>query len=500
MKDMLTNKELREIVDIGIALTTEKNKNRLLEMILKKAMDISNCDAGTLYLYTGENLEFKIMKTLSQGVSKGENGEVIDLPPVPLKEENVCAYSAIHNELINIEDVYHSERFDFSGPKKYDAITGYRTCSMIVIPMADTEGELVGVLQLMNSMDKEGKVVPFTEDAEFVLRSMGSQAAVSVSNMKYMEEIKKQLYSFVSAFATAVDERTPYNGSHTRKVAVYAVILADYINKMYEQKKCEEYFDDTRKEQLYLSAALHDIGKMIVPLSVMNKATRLDGGVDKIAERFRLLKAYYEIDYLKQKTDFQEWKEKEKYLDDSLRFIIEIDNAGFLPDEKIVRVEEIAGKFYECPDGKKLFYLTEEERKCLSIRKGTLTWEEREIMESHVVMTHKILDKVHFSKNYSKVKVFASTHHECLNGTGYPNKLMAEDLELESRILAVVDVFDALTCTDRPYKKPMPKEKAFAILHDMAIKEGKLEDRLVTWLEEAMQEVNMERIEERNIL
>ena len=497
---MLTNKELREIVDIGIALTTEKNKNRLLEMILKKAMEISNCDAGTLYLYTEEGLEFKIMKTLSQGVSKGENGEKIDLPPVPLKEENVCAYSAIHNELINIADVYHSERFDFSGPKKYDAITGYRTRSMIVIPMADAEGELVGVLQLMNSKDRDGNVIPFTEDAEFVLRSMGSQAAVSVSNMKYMEEIKKQLHSFVSAFATAVDERTPYNGSHTRKVAVYAVILADYVNKMYEQGKCDEFFDENRKDQLHLSAALHDIGKMIIPLSVMNKATRLDGGLVKIEERFKLLKAYYEIDFLKGKITKELFDEKIQYLNDSLAFITEIDNAGFMPDEKIARVEEIAANVYENEEGTKLSYLTEVERDCLSIRRGTLTQEEREIMESHVVMTHKILNKVHFSKNYSKVNFFASTHHEALNGTGYPNHLTAEDLEMESRILAVVDVFDALTCTDRPYKKPMPKERAFAILHDMANKEGKLEDRLVTWLEEAMEEIDMDKIDDMNVL
>lgn len=496
---MLTNKELREIVDIGIALTTEKNKNCLLEMILKKAMDISNCDAGTLYLYTGEGLEFKIMKTLSQKVSKGEHGEPIDLPPVPLKEENVCAYAAIHNELINIDDVYHSERFDFSGPIKYDAITGYQTKSMIVIPMADAEGELVGVVQLINAMDRDGNIIAFTKDAEFVLRSMSSQAAVSVSNMKYMEEIKTQLHSFVSAFATAVDERTPYNGSHTRKVAAYAVILADYINKMYEQKKCEEYFDENRKEQLHLAAALHDIGKMIVPLSVMNKATRLDGGIVNIKERFRLLKAYYEIDSLKGKITREEYECKVQYLEDSLLFIEDIDNAGFLPDEKIDRVKEIAGHFYECEDGSKLSYLTDEELACLSIRKGTLTQEEREIMESHVVMTHKILNKVHFSKNYSKVNLFASTHHEYLNGTGYPNHLTDKELELESRMLAVVDIFDALTCVDRPYKKPMPKEKAFAILHDMAMKEGKLEDRLVTWLEEAMEEVDMEHIDDFNI-
>lgn len=497
---MLTNKELREIVDIGIALTTEKNKNCLLEMILKKAMDISSCDAGTLYLYTGDSLEFKIMKTLSQGVSKGENGEKIDLPPVPLREENVCAYSAIHNELINIEDVYHSQRFDFSGPKKYDAITGYRTQSMIVIPMTDAEEELVGVLQLMNAKDKSGNVIPFTEDAEFVLRSMGSQAAVSISNMKYLEEIRKQLRSFVSAFATAVDERTPYNGTHTRKVAVYALILAEYINRMYEQGKCEEYFDDNRKDQLHLSAALHDIGKMIVPLSVMNKATRLDGAIVKIEERFKLLKAYYEIDYLKGKISKELFEEKIKYLEESLSFITEIDNAGFMPNEKLEKVAEIAGNAYQFENGTRLNYLTETEKDCLSIRRGTLTQQEREIMESHVVMTHKILNKVHFSKNYSKVNLFASTHHEFLNGMGYPNHLKAEELEMESRILAVVDIYDALTSTDRPYKKPMPKEKAFAILHDMAIKEGKLEDRLVTWLEEAMKEVDMESIDSMNVL
>ena len=493
---MLTNKELREIVDIGIALTTEKNKNRLLEMILQKAMDISNCDAGTLYLYTGESLEFKIMKTLSQGVSKGENGEKIDLPPVLLKEENICAYSAIHNELINIADVYHSEHFDFSGPKKYDAVTGYRTQSMIVIPMTDAEGELVGVLQLINAMGKNGDIIPFTADAEFVLRSMGSQAAVSVSNMKYMEEIRRQLHSFVSAFATAVDERTPYNGSHTRKVAAYAAILADYINSMHELGKCEDYFDDNRKDQLYLAAALHDIGKMIVPLSVMNKSTRLNGGFVKIEERFKLLKAYYEIDFLKGRIGNDIFEEKVQYLNAALEFIKEIDTAAFLSDEMLTRIAEIAGNVYEYEDGTQLAYLTETEKECLSIRKGTLTPDERAIMESHAVMTHKILNKVHFSKNYNKVNLFASTHHEYLNGTGYPNQLTAEDLEMESRILAVVDIFDALTCTDRPYKKPIAKEKAFSILHDMAVKEGKLDDRLVTWLEEAMAEIDIVNVED----
>ena len=461
----------------------------LLDKSAKPKVAVENCrDCGIC------------MRLGCPAISKGENGEVIDLPPVPLKEENVCAYAAIHKELINVEDVYHSEHFDFSGPKKYDAMTGYRTQSMIVIPMENLSNELVGVLQLMNAKDNEGNIVPFNQDDEFVLRSMASQAAVSISNMNYMEEIKIQLHSFVSAFATAVDERTPYNGTHTRKVAVYAVLLADYINRMYQEGKCEEYFDDNRKEQLQLAAALHDIGKMIVPLSVMNKATRLDGGIEKIEDRFKLLKAYYEIDYLKGKISKEVFEEKLQCLNNSLQFITEIDPVGFMPDEKIAKVVEIADCCYETEDGDKIPYLTSEEKECLCIRKGTLTEEERKVMESHALMTRKILDKVHFSKNYSKVKQFASTHHEWLNGTGYPEHLTAKDLEMESRILSVVDIFDALTSTDRPYKKPMPKEKAFSILHDMAIKEGKLEDRLVTWLEEEMMEIDMDSIEDMNTL
>lgn len=493
---MLSKNELREVVNIGIALTTEKDKNRLLEMILWKAMQISNCDAGTLYLYKNDALEFKIMKTLSQNVSKGEDGEQIDLPPVKMLEENVCSYSAIHQELINIEDVYYSDRFDFTGPKKYDVITGYRTKSMLVIPMADAEGELVGVLQLMNAQDENGEIVSFTEDDEFVLRSLGSQAAISVSNMKYVEEIKQQLYSFVSAFATAVDERTPYNGSHTRKVTAYASILADYINKLHRKGLCEEYFDKNRREQLELAAALHDIGKMIVPKVVMNKATRLGDGLERIEARFKLLKAYYDMDVLKGKISKEDGEQKKEYLQESLKFIQEINSAGFMPQEKLDRVKEIATYTYASEE-EIIPYLTEQEVDCLSIIRGTLTDKERVTMESHVVMTGKILEKVHFNTHYENVKKYASTHHEFLNGTGYPNHLTADELETESRILTIVDIYDALTCTDRPYKQPMPKEKAFSILKSM-VEEGKVDGQLVQWFEESLEHVEMKDIEDWN--
>ena len=491
---MLTKRDLMDIVTVGIELTSEKDKNKLLEKLLATAMHISGCDAGTLYLYKNQTLEFKIMKTKSQGVSRGENGERIDLPPVQLREENVCAFSAIHRELINIPDVYYSDRFDFSGPRRYDEITGYRTGSMLVIPLEESEGELIGVLQLINKLDPDGGFVPFTDEDAFILQSLGSMSAVSLANMIYTEEIKAQMFSFVQAFATAVDERTPYNGSHTRKVTIYADLLAKEINEMHRRGLTDDYFDENRREQLVLSAALHDIGKMIVPLSVMNKATRLGERLPEVRQRFRLLEALYERDMLRGRITPEAFDEIKAGLSDSLAFIESADGAGFMADEALERVRRIADGCYE-QDGTRIPYLTPEETECLLVRKGTLTADERLVMESHVSMTDRILSKVRFNRKYGEARRFAAGHHEYLNGTGYPNHLHAEDLDLEIRILTVVDVYDALTCTDRPYKKPIPRPRAFAILHDMA-KDGQIEDRLVDCLEAALQDVPQEQIEE----
>lgn len=498
---MLGEKELRDILNIGIEITTEKDKNHLLENMLDKAMEVAECDAGTLYLYESKDrvLKFRVMKTLSQNVNRGQNGEIIDIPPAPLKEENVCAYAAIHRELVNIEDVYNSNRFDFSGPKKYDKLTGYRTGSMLVIPLEDAEGILIGVLQLINKLDGDN-FISFTEDDEFIIKSLGSMAAVSLSEMIYIEEVKEQMDSFARAFAAAVDERTPYNGTHTRKVTEYSRILAEHINKLHAEGKCGDYFDDNRKEQLVLAATLHDIGKMIVPLGVMNKATRLDKDLERVESRFSWLKLAYERDFLKGLITEKENNEMQEYLDTSIADVRRINTAGFISDDDVELISRMAGHIYERieADGSVtgIHFLTDAERDKLSIRKGTLTSEERDIMQSHVVMTKKILDKVHFNSRYANVTKFASTHHELLDGSGYPNHISGDELELETRMLAVVDIFDALTCTDRPYKKPMPREKAFDILR-INVKEGKLEGRLVDYLEDALKDIPQEEIDKR---
>lgn len=485
----LTNDELKKILNIGIKLSTEKDREHLLASILENGMDITHCDGSTLYLLEDGMLRFKIMKTLSQNISRGENGEVIDdMPPVPMTESNVCSYAAIHREIVNIFDVYDSTRFDFSGPKKYDALTGYHTQSLLVIPIENNEDELIGVLQLLNAMDENGNVTSFDPEYEIIIRSLGAQAAIEMTNLKYVQDVKRQLRSFVEAMATAIDERTPYNGTHTRKVAEYAGLIADYINKLHDAGKCEEYFDEERKDKLQLAALLHDIGKMVVPLSIMNRATRLEREIGNVETRFRLLEAYYTIDCMKGRISEEECRQQITYLRDSIAFIHRIDGMDFLEDESYQRVQEIAGHSYFGETGEGLAYLTKQEQERLSIRRGTLTESDRRQMENHVVMTEKILSKVWFNKNYEEIPRWAASHHELLDGSGYPKHLAGEELDLETRILTVADVYDALTATDRPYKKPVEQEKALGILKEMA-DEGKLDSCLVDNLAAAVRSV-----------
>lgn len=473
-----TEKQFREILEIGILLVMEKNHNRLFELIVENAMDITHCDGGTLYLAYDNQLEFKIMRTVSLNIYRGGDGKVIDLPPVPMREENVCAYSGIHRETINIADVYYSDKFDFSGPKKYDSITGFRTQSMLVIPLENHEHELIGVLQLMNAMDKENNVVPFDPAFEKIILSLASQTAIAISNMRYLQEIKELLYSFVEAMAVVIDQRTPYNANHTKNVAMYTAGFVDFINREHEAGRCQIHMDSNQKEQLVLAAGLHDIGKMNVPLSVMNKATRLGPHVEEVVSRFEQLRSYYKIDYYENRISKEACEEECRYLTESEAFVVKLDKLSFLEEEAEAKVMELAAHVYQKPNGDKIQYLTEYEKECLLIQRGTLTVEERKIMQGHVDMTSRILANIRFNHSYKDVPFWAGSHHELLDGSGYPNHLGADETPMEVRILVLADIFDALTARDRPYKKAMPMHQALEVLHSM-VDEGKL-DRVLT--------------------
>lgn len=481
----LQYEDFEKILNIGIRLSTERDRTHMLAAILESGMEVTNCDAGTLYLYENNSLTFMLMKTLSQGIDRGLDEPIDDIPPVPMEESNVCSYAAIHREVVNIPDVYDSSRFDFSGPRKYDSLTGYRTKSQLVVPIENNENELIGVLQLINAMDESGSVIAFDRQYEIIIRSLGSMAAIELTNLSYMEALKTQIYSFAEALTTAMERRTPYNALHTRNVGRYVSILVDYINSLHEEGQCEEYIDSGDKEQLMLAALVHDIGKMVVPLSIMNKATRLDDEINGIDERFKLLRALYEIDLLRGDITEEEYRTAVDDLDEELEFVHRINIVEYLDDESYEHVCELAGKKHVDRNGKIIPYLTGRETDCLSIRSGTLTAQERREMENHVVMTSQILEKVQFYPGFSMVPKWVGGHHEYLDGSGYPNHLKGDELDFETRLLTVVDIYDALTATDRPYKEPIPKDKVLEILRNMA-RQDKVDLRLVEWLSEAL--------------
>lgn len=479
-----TNEELTKILNTGIALSKEKDRNKLLSLILDESINITHCDAGTLYVYKDDLLYFKVMKTLSMNVDKGKDGEEIDLPPVPVVPENICAYTVLQKAPLNIQNVYTNQDFDFSGPMRYDKLTGYHTQSMLTIPLLNQEDDVVGVMQLINAMDEKGEVVEFSSRQEHIILALASQAAIAMSNVNYMEEIKAQMWSFTEAMAETIDTRTPYNASHVRNVARYAGIMADYINELHEKGEENEFFSQNRKEQLVLSALLHDMGKIAIPTKIMNKPTKLDDKLEDIQKRFEIFELKYRVQFLSGNLSEQVYEENIRRLHEVLELVETVNNSGFLePEQK----EALNTAFsYEYRDGEEhIPFFTEEEKEDLLIQKGTLTEKERRIMESHVDMTERILKKVRFNANYANAPIWAIQHHECLNGKGYPRGITGDKLSLEARILAVADICDALLATDRPYKKPIPKEKAFVIMRDMAEK-GNIDGKLVSYLEQCI--------------
>lgn len=483
----MTKDILQQILDIGISLTAEEDPNKLLAYIMENAMELTGADGGTLYLLEGDVLKFRIMKTKSKGFDKGSDGEPIDIPAVPLKKENVCAYSAISKTALNIEDVYNNEVFDFSGPKRYDAMNKYRTQSMIAIPMINNEGDVIGVMQLLNATDENGNVRAFSKDEERILLSLASQTAICLANMEYVKNLSKQMWSFTEAMTEAIDARTPYNGSHTRKVAEYSGKIVDRINALHEEGKEDLSFSEEHREQVVMAAFLHDIGKMIVPIDVMNKETRLGKYRKDIDARFenRLLKN--EINYLKNRCSEADYIKEKEQLEKAVSLVAEVDSIGFIDDAKMAEICEcIEYVFTDYETMEEYPFFDDTEKECMQVRKGTLTQAERTIMENHVVMTERILSKVYFNKSFSMAPIWAAQHHECINNSGYPKKIGGNDLGPEARILAVADICDALLATDRPYKKPLPKEKAFAIMESMA-NEGKLEMKYVNYLRECLE-------------
>ncbi len=488
---------LRELNKIGIALSAEKDHDRLLELILVKAMELTNADGGTLYTRTDDQrLKFEILHTRSLDIHKGgTSGEEIPFYPISLYDDEgkpnnhmVAAACVIGGETVNIPDAYTSEDYDFSGTRNFDNKMGYRSTSFLTVPMTNHENDIIGVLQLINAMEKDSnKVIPFSMLDQQLVESLASQAAVTITNKTLIDAQKNLFDSFIQLIADAIDEKSPYTAGHCRRVPVITNMLADAVNHIDKGPLKNFSMTDEEKYELEVAAWLHDCGKITTPEYVVDKGTKLETIFDRINLvdiRFEVLKRDAVINVLKEKLkklngsgDVDNELNNDEVLNEQLvelekeREDIRKYNIGgeSLAKEDLKRIGEIAGRIYVNPENETVNLLSEEEVQNLEIGRGTLSVREREIINNHVSVTIKMLESLPYPKHLTRVPEYAGGHHEKMDGTGYPNKLTGDQMSVQARMIAIADVFEALTASDRPYKKAMPLSQSLRILGQMKL-------------------------------
>ncbi len=477
--------QIKRLNEIGTALSAEKNLDRLLEMIVDEARKFTNADAGTLYTMSDDETElhFAIVQNDSLGLRMGGTGGKIAWPSLNLKNHdgspnnsNVSAYVAISGQTVNIADVYDIEGFNFEGTKKFDLSTGYRSKSMLVVPLSNHENDVIGVLQLLNALDETtGEVIDFSPEYQEMIRSLASQAAIALYNSRLILDLENLLESFIRTIATAIDEKSPYTGGHVKRVAELTMTIARKINSTNYGKFADIKFNDDQLRELAIAAWLHDVGKITTPEYVVDKATKLEALHDRIYDiktRIELIKRDLTLE-----TPSPEISAKIKVLDEEYEFLAQANTGNeFLDDDKIARIKEIAERKWT-DDGQPRPLLSEEEISKLCVRRGTLTENERNIINNHALVTQKMLSHLPFPKKLRNVACYAAAHHEKIDGTGYPLGLKGDQLSLQSRIIAVADIFEALTAIDRPYKKGKSVTEALEIM-DLMAKENHIDAEL----------------------
>lgn len=474
---------------IGVALSSEKDMDRLLEMILDGAKGITNADGGTLYSITdGNKLKFEILKTDSLGIAMGgTTGKPILFPPLNLYDESgkpnknmVVACAVLEERTIRIPDAYNATDFDFSGTRAFDKKTGYRSKSFLTVPMKNHENKIIGLLQLLNAKSEEtGEIIAFSHSDERLVESLGSQAAVAITNKQLIDAQRKLFESFIKLIASAIDDKSPYTGGHCARVPEIALMLAEAVCETTSGPLKDFNLSEEEMYELKIAAWLHDCGKVTTPEYVVDKATKLQTIFDRIHlidTRFEVLKRDAEIDFLRKKNELgrngqgageleEEFRQKLTTLDEERDFLRTCNIGGeFMSDELKERVMLIAGRKWKGPDGKEEDFLSENEVKNLTIPKGTLTPDEREIINHHIVATIKMLEQLPYPKYLRNVPEFAGGHHERMDGKGYPRGLTRDQMSVQARIMGVADIFEALTASDRPYKEGKTLDESLRIL------------------------------------
>ena len=489
-------KRLERLNAIGIALSVERDNSRLLEMILLGAKEITNADGGTLYTVTEDkHLKFEIMSNKTLNIAMGgTTGKEIPFLPLPLYMEDgspnhntVAAYAALNDKTINIANAYEAHEFDFSGTRKFDEKTGYHSQSFLTIPMKNHESEVIGVLQLINAVDVDTQeIIPFSAANQSLVESLASQAAVAMTNHNLIEGLKGLFEAFIELIAEAIDQKSPYTGGHCKRVPELTLMLAQAAIDTKTGPLKDFKLSEKEFYELKIAGWLHDCGKVTTPESVMDKPTKLSAIFDRIQlidQRFELLKKQSECDMLKSNMeDLRKGDHKEvellainyvafKEQCDADRDFLRKSNIGseFMSVEDQQRIRQIAALTIKDENGVPVTFLSENESYNLNIVRGTLTAEERYIINNHIVVTINMLESLPYPKDLNRVPEYAGGHHERMDGKGYPKGLTREQMSIPARVMGIADIFEALTSRDRPYKKAKTLSESLHILGKMKL-------------------------------
>jgi len=512
---------LKQLNSIGIALSSEKNSDRLLECILDAARILTNADGGTLYIKTDAGLKFEIMISESLKIRKGgSSGEPIIFPPLPLFDSNgkpnmhmVAVCAALSEKTINIPDAYEDTQFEFSGTRRFDEKMNYRSKSFLTVPMKNHKNDIIGVLQLINARDQEtNEIIAFNQWDQELVESLTSQAAISIMNQRFIKEQKELFEAFIKLIANAIDAKSPHTSKHCARVPEITLMLANAAarTKHGSQEIRNFQMNEELAYELWIAAMLHDCGKITTKEYVVDKGRKLETIIDRIHlidTRFEVLKRDAEIAHLKQQLDIikkgeqpnvekldQQFKEQIKTLNEERDFIRHC-NVGTesMNEEDQNKIKQIAQRKWVSPNGEELTVLLNDQevetlfyplikneirkpddlRKSngeienLCIKKGTLRDSERKHINDHIVATINMLKSLPYPHHLKNVPEFAGGHHERMDGKGYPNGLKREEMTLPARVMGIADIFEALTSSDRPYKKAMPLSQALTILGKM---------------------------------
>jgi HD-GYP domain-containing protein (c-di-GMP phosphodiesterase class II) len=503
--------EIHELNEIGIALSTQRDRESLLNLILKKSREITCSDAGSLYLVEeneqgDHHLRFKITQNDSVHLPFTESTLAID-------SSSIAGHVALTGEEVHVPDVYQMPiSFPFGYNPRFDEESGYRCKSMLVVPMKNPQEDIIGVVQLINckrdfdsridpkSVDEV--VVPFPEQCRPLLRSLASQAAVAIDNMRLYENIEALFEGFVRASVSAIEARDPTTYGHSFRVADLTVGLAEAVDRDDSTDFRNVRFSRTEMKEIRYASLLHDFGKVGVREEILVKAKKFYPlQLNVVRQRFAYARKAMELEqserklgyllekgregFLARQPEFQrELDEQLRELDEFLEFLVRCNEPTILREGNFEHLGAVASRYFVDSDGQRSPLLTSHEVKLLSISQGNLDEAERRQIESHVEHTRNFLRQIPWTKEIKNIPLIASAHHEKLDGTGYPNNLIASEIPLQSKMMTISDIFDALSATDRPYKRAVSQDQALDILFAEA-KRGLIDAGLLRIFHEA---------------